>query len=127
MKARSAMNASILNLIEKTPIHSETSQPSVEAEAPMLEPASRSLVVIDSRTLSRECFAQGVMAHKIDMDVSTHGSIDAWLAQRGGNTPASAVIVNIGGRRTSEPAFVEDVKTSRGPGIAGAGHRRRRR
>ena len=75
----------------------------------MPDAVARSLVVIDSRTLTRECFAQGVIAHKINMDVLTFDSVDTWKMQRDQREPASAVIFNIGGKKASDPTVTADV------------------
>src|SRR5262245_10364049 len=110
------MTSSIFSLVENSSIEPAAKADSGGKAAPsgaefaMVETSRRLLVVIDNRTLARECFAQGVIAHKIGMEVETFGSVEAWKAQHAGQIAVSAVIYSIGGRKTTDPAMSDEIQ-----------------
>jgi DNA-binding NarL/FixJ family response regulator len=70
----------------------------------------RSLLIIDNRALDRQCLAQCISAHKIDMDVVALGSMDEWKRKRNDYPPLAAILLNVGGRRIAEPSVAEEIK-----------------
>lgn len=70
----------------------------------------RSLLIIDNRALDRQCLAQCISAHKIDMDVVALGSMDEWKRKRGEYPPLAAILLNVGGRRIAEPSVSDEIK-----------------
>lgn len=70
----------------------------------------RSLLIIDNRALDRQCLAQCISAHKIDMDVVAFGSMEEWKRKRHDYPPLAAILLNVGGRKIAEPAVSEEIK-----------------
>ncbi|WEX91232.1 response regulator transcription factor [Sinorhizobium garamanticum] len=76
-----------------------------------LPPASeRLLVIIDSRALDRQCLAQSIVAHKVDMRVLAIGSIEEWRQQQHQHPPLSSILLNVGGRKIVDPAVAEEIR-----------------
>lgn len=70
----------------------------------------RSLLIIDNRALDRQCLAQCISAHKIDMDVVAFGSMEEWKRKRQDYPPLAAILLNVGGRKIVEPSVSEEIK-----------------
>lgn len=70
----------------------------------------RSLIIIDSRALDRQCLAQSIAAHKSDMMILPFGSMEEWKQKRQDYPPLSAILLNVGGRRIEDPAIGEEIK-----------------
>ena len=86
--------------------HFETVEVGPEA-APQRE---RLLVIIDGRALDRQCLAQSIVAHKAELRVLAFGSIEEWRQRHSQWHQLSAILLNIGGRRISEPAVAEEIR-----------------
>lgn len=69
----------------------------------------RSLVIVDSRALGRECFARSIAAHKSEMEVLAYGSIEDWKRERDMHPPLAAILFNIGGRKVVEPEVTGEI------------------
>src|SRR5262245_61780946 len=69
----------------------------------------RTLLIIDARALDRECFAQGLVAGGIGMNVLHFGSMDDYRP-REQTPPLAAVVLNIGGRRVTDPLVGEEIR-----------------
>lgn len=69
-----------------------------------------SLVIIDPRALDRQCLAQGFTFHGIGMNVLHFGSVADWRFKRDELAPAAAILLNIGGRKVSDPVLQEEIK-----------------
>ena len=69
----------------------------------------RSLVIIDVRALDRECLAQCIAAHKLDMRVVAFGSMEEWRRSWQDYPPLAAILLNIGGRTIYENAVAEEI------------------
>jgi len=69
----------------------------------------RSLVIVDSRALGRECFARSIAAHKLEMEVLAYGSIDDWKREKDVHSPLAAILFNIGGRKVVEPEVAGEI------------------
>jgi DNA-binding NarL/FixJ family response regulator len=67
-----------------------------------------SLVIIDSRALDRECFAQSIIAHGVGMEVSAFGSIEEWKRQQ--EELPSAILLNAGGKKIKDSTVGEEIK-----------------
>jgi DNA-binding NarL/FixJ family response regulator len=70
----------------------------------------RSLVILDSRALDRECLAQSIIAHKIGMEVLAFGSIEEWKQRRHEHPALSAILLNVGSKRITDPAVSGEIK-----------------
>jgi len=81
------------------------------AEIQKLPQSDRSLVIIDSRALDRECFARSIAAHRVGMKVLAFGSIDGWKFEQEKHPPVAAILFNIGGRKASDPTVAEEIRT----------------
>ncbi|MCT8999397.1 response regulator transcription factor [Chelativorans intermedius] len=69
----------------------------------------KSLVILDSRTLDRECLTQCLRARGLEMDILAFGSMDEWRARRDALAAPSAVLFNLGGRRCSDPGVAKEI------------------
>lgn len=69
----------------------------------------RSIVMIDSRALGRECLARSIASQKTGLNILAFASVAEWEAQRNGRQPVSAILFNIGGRKITEPAAAEEL------------------
>lgn len=68
----------------------------------------RRLAIIDERTLDRECLAQSLVAHGLDMEVELFSSLEAW---RSSPVPVhSGVLINIGRSDCSDEKFIRNLK-----------------
>ncbi|TKT80282.1 response regulator transcription factor [Aquamicrobium sp. LC103] len=70
----------------------------------------RSIVMIDSRALDRECFARSIAAHRAGMTVLPVGSLDEWTAKSREGNPPSAVLFNIGGHKVTEAGVSDEIR-----------------
>lgn len=90
----------LINSDKQDEPHSATTALSVE----------RSLVIIDNRALDRECLAQCIASHKLDMCVLAFGSIRQWRASNHNYPPLAAILLNIGGRNINDAAVAEEIR-----------------
>jgi DNA-binding NarL/FixJ family response regulator len=74
------------------------------------ENIERKLLIVDSRALDRECFAQSLVSHGIGMIVLPFGSVESFKATKQPISSLSAVLFNVGGRRINEPAVADEIK-----------------
>nr|WP_245445008.1 response regulator transcription factor [Mesorhizobium soli] len=74
-----------------------------------VEQSARSLVIIDNRALDRECFARSIALHKEEMEVLAFGSIEEWRRKEAEYPPLAAILLNVGGRRISEPDVAREI------------------
>lgn len=70
----------------------------------------KTLLIIDTRALDRECFAQSLGARGIEMNVLHHGSIEEFKARREDLPSLSAILLNVGGRRVGDPSVGDEIK-----------------
>ncbi|KAB0680437.1 response regulator transcription factor [Aureimonas leprariae] len=71
----------------------------------------RSLVIIDPRALDRECFAQSIRSRRSGMEVLHFSAIGDWKQMRDSSLPLLAVLLNIGGRKVSDPVVESEIRT----------------
>jgi DNA-binding NarL/FixJ family response regulator len=89
------------------------------APLPVIENASKlssviehvekgTLAIIDDRALDRECLAQSLTAHGLNMHVKVYGSIDAWRKSDGRNV--SGILVNTGYQDFRDKHICDEIK-----------------
>ncbi|MGH6762248.1 MAG: LuxR C-terminal-related transcriptional regulator [Phyllobacterium sp.] len=71
--------------------------------------ANTSLVIVDTRTLDRECLAQSLRSHNIRMHVTTFSSMDHWRKEQDDHPALGAILVNIGGRKATDSSVCENI------------------
>ncbi|EPE94997.1 putative two-component response regulator protein (plasmid) [Rhizobium grahamii CCGE 502] len=69
------------------------------------------LLIIDARTLERECLATTLMANGLGMAAVAAGSIADWRRRKENYRPVGAVLLNIAGRMANEAALSEEIAT----------------
>jgi len=69
----------------------------------------KTLVIIDTRALDRECFAQSLRAHRIGMEVLCFRSMEEWRAEADLHPPLGAIVLSVGGRKTTDPALAAEI------------------
>lgn len=77
------------------------------------------LVILDKRTLDRECFAQCLRSHGIAMEIQAYASLRDWHGEEDLHPPLAVLILNIGGRKMSDPSMLSELRdlTTGCPGI----------
>jgi DNA-binding NarL/FixJ family response regulator len=70
----------------------------------------RSLLIIDSRALGRECLARCISALKTDMEVLAFGAVEEWRRRRHDYPPVAAILLSVGGRKVSEPTIADQIR-----------------
>ncbi|MBD0415675.1 response regulator transcription factor [Oryzicola mucosus] len=107
------MNLSLESNVKTLPVQLM----SVSEEGPSLDislaenfsKSSRLVVVIDSRALDRECFAECVAAQKPGMEIMPLGSIGELRMKKDILSTVSAVLLNVGGRRITDAAVAQEI------------------
>jgi DNA-binding NarL/FixJ family response regulator len=74
------------------------------------ERPQKSLVIIDSRALDRECFARSIAAHKAGLEVLAFGSIEEWKRVQEDHAPLSAILLNTGSRNISDEDVAAEIR-----------------
>lgn len=69
---------------------------------------ARRLAIIDDRALDRECLAQSLIAHGLNMQVDLFSSLDNWRDASG--SMHDGIMINIGRSDLSDGIFVEDLR-----------------
>lgn len=69
----------------------------------------QSLVVVDSRALGRQCLTQSLRSSGICLNVVAVESMEEWRNQAAQHPPLSAILINVGGRRITDPDISEDI------------------
>lgn len=93
-------------IAERVAYHAHSSAHSSSAN---LEQRSNFFAVIDSRKLERECFVRVIEAAHETITIAAYGSVAEWKNSDQGHSPY-AILLNIGGRRTTEAAVGEEIK-----------------
>lgn len=77
------------------------------------------LLILDRRTLERECFAESLLSHNIGMEVLALASVAEWRVEEDFHAPLSVLVLSIGGRRMSDPGCIAELTglTSEFPGV----------
>lgn len=71
--------------------------------------ATETILLLDTRTLERECFRQTLRAHDAQLDIAAFGSAEEWALEKNLHPPVSAVVLNIGGRRIADPGVAKEI------------------
>ncbi len=66
------------------------------------------VVVLDSRTLGRECLTQSLMTHRIPMHVAAFASMQKWKSEEELHPPPTAILFNVGGRKFTDENLVDE-------------------
>lgn len=64
--------------------------------------AERSLLIVNSRPLDRECLAQALIRHKLRLEVLDCGSVEEWRSVHDQHPPLGAVLYNLGNRKVTD-------------------------
>jgi len=72
------------------------------------DPYLRKLAIIDDRALDRECLAQSLIAHGLEMDVELFPSFESW--RKTSDFLHSGLLINIGKNDFLDNAFMHDLK-----------------
>jgi DNA-binding NarL/FixJ family response regulator len=70
----------------------------------------RSLVIIDTRALDRECLAQSMMSRGTSMKVVPVGSVEEWGHAKKNHPPLGAILFNIGSRKVSDTSTEAEIR-----------------
>ncbi|MDX3924424.1 MAG: response regulator transcription factor [Shinella sp.] len=83
---------------------------SLSGEGKPFDPTSepQTLDIIDERALDRECLAQSLIAHGLDMDVVLFSSIEMWKTSH--TRRSSGVLINLGSRDLTEEGLAEEIR-----------------
>lgn len=80
------------------------------------EKIRRTILILDSRTLNRECLSKSLSAQNVEMDVLAFASIDEWKREEDSHPPVDAILFNIGSNsinglnRSTDFDFLEGLK-----------------
>jgi DNA-binding NarL/FixJ family response regulator len=83
--------------------------PPGQLKAPAAPRWEQSLVIVDSRALGRQCLTQSLRASSVCLEVVAVGSIEEWRDLEEQHPPLSAILFNVGGRRTTDADIAEDI------------------
>ena len=70
----------------------------------------QTLLIMDPRALSRECFARGLSATEPSLTVYAFGSLEEWKRQAGKNSTLSAVLFVLGSRKVTDALVAEEIE-----------------
>lgn len=71
--------------------------------------SNSALLVLDNRTLDRECLAQCLVSHGAGMQVLAFGSIDEWRKDKDLHPPIAAVLLNIGAQKIADSSNAAEI------------------
>lgn len=66
------------------------------------------LAIIDERALDRECLAQSLLSHGLDMDITLFGSIEMW--KRSFSPKFCGILINVGNRDFHEQMIADEIR-----------------
>lgn len=64
--------------------------------------SGRSMLIVNSRPLERECLAQALTRHQLGLDVLDYGSVEEWRPVQDQHPPLAAVVYNLADRKLTE-------------------------
>lgn len=70
---------------------------------------ARCLLIIDSRTLERECLATTLTQNGLGMKACAVGSVAEWRRKKDATQRVKAVLLNITGRASGDGALYEEI------------------
>lgn len=91
-------------------MQTRTAATSVDLPAPTAGPPIRSLAIIDSRPLARECLAQSISSHPSGMPVVTFSSVDDWETRGVRLSDFSAILLHIGSRQMADRTVEQEIR-----------------
>lgn len=62
----------------------------------------KSLLIVNSKSLDRECLAQALVRHRLGLSVLNCASIEQWRSVQDQHPPLGAVLYNLGSRKITE-------------------------
>jgi len=71
---------------------------------------NETLVLIDPRVLNRECIAQSLLAHSLDMEIQECGSVEEWQNIRQSDSAPTVALLNIGNRKINTDEALEELR-----------------
>lgn len=75
----------------------------------IVAPPESCLLILDVRALDRECLAKALVDSGLAMDVLAMASVDDWKRKRDVLPPLGAILLNVGGRKTDDPALTSEI------------------
>lgn len=90
--------------IKSIPAHFDSSTMSVFRDGSV-----KSLLIVNSRPLERECLAQALMRHQLKLEIIDAPSVEAWRAIKDQYPPLGAVLFNLGTGKLTEPEYVNSI------------------
>ncbi|WP_246248973.1 LuxR C-terminal-related transcriptional regulator [Chelativorans alearense] len=75
----------------------------------MAQDWSRSLVILDPRTLGRECLARAFATRRVRMEVAAFASMQEWKSVKDLHSPLGAILFNLSGRSFADPEVVSEI------------------
>jgi DNA-binding NarL/FixJ family response regulator len=75
------------------------------------EGADKHLVILDNRVLDRDCLAECLVAHGLNMGVMALETIGEWRARDDLDARPSAILLNLAGRKVTEPAVSNEINS----------------
>ncbi len=69
------------------------------------------LLIIDARTLERECLATTLRANGLGMAAFAVGSIAEWQRRNQSGRPVGAVLLNVAGRKATDAALSDEISS----------------
>jgi DNA-binding NarL/FixJ family response regulator len=94
-------------LIENTSIHAKTANLAERGIAGNVKVPDGSLLIIDSRILTRECLAQSLRTYNVGLNVATCGSVAEWNREAEMHPPVSAILLIAGEVQLKEDKIEE--------------------
>jgi DNA-binding NarL/FixJ family response regulator len=67
------------------------------------------LLVVDPRTLDRECFIKTLLDCSLRMQVTATGSVDEWRKRAHRDLPLGAILLNLGGKTITDPGVADQI------------------
>ena len=67
------------------------------------------LLIIDSRALDRECLARALISNGLGSDFCAVATVDQWRKVKDLHPPVSAILLNVGGRKMSDVATMNEI------------------
>ncbi|WP_082453544.1 response regulator transcription factor [Rhizobium sp. Leaf262] len=73
-------------------------------------PHGRSLLILDDRALDRQCLAYCIAVQNKDFEILSFASIVEWEASQASYPPVAAILLNLGGKRASDPDVISEIR-----------------
>lgn len=102
---------SVARSYENSALHSlNESAPGEAVDETWDEPGTdAALLLLDHRTLDRECLARCLVSYGVGLEVLAFGSTEEWRRDEDVHPPIAAVLVNLGGRKVTDPSISDEI------------------